>query len=134
MYSLRVTISLFCSYMLILHITSSTVSPALALKDCKFPAIFNFGASNSDTGGFAASLFPPTAPYGETYFHMPVGRFSDGRLIIDFLGMFFQPSLCIGDIICKLRFSESSSMFDNSNIYHCSCFNFEFELSRYRKW
>ncbi|KAK9945799.1 hypothetical protein M0R45_011298 [Rubus argutus] len=84
-YSPRVVISLFCSYMLILHITSSTVSPALALKDCEFPAIFNFGDSNSDTGGLAASLGPPTTPYGETYFHMPVGRFSDGRLIIDFI-------------------------------------------------
>ncbi|XP_062023011.1 esterase-like [Rosa rugosa] len=80
-YSPKLIISLFCSYMLILHIASST----LALKDCEFPAIFNFGDSNSDTGGLAASLLPPTTPYGETYFHMPVGRFSDGRLIIDFL-------------------------------------------------
>ncbi|PRQ26542.1 putative alpha-L-fucosidase [Rosa chinensis] len=81
-YSPKVIISLFCCYMLILHITSST----LALKDCEFPAIFNFGDSNSDTGGLAASLLlTPTTPYGETYFHMPVGRLSDGRLIIDFL-------------------------------------------------
>ncbi|PRQ26545.1 putative alpha-L-fucosidase [Rosa chinensis] len=86
-YSPKVIISLFCSYMLILHITCSAVIPALALKDCEFPAIFNFGDSNSDTGGFAASSLPstPTPPYGETYFHMPAGRFSDGRLIIDFL-------------------------------------------------
>ncbi|PQM37514.1 esterase-like [Prunus yedoensis var. nudiflora] len=61
------------------------LSPALALEDCEFPAIFNFGDSNSDTGGLAASLILPPPPYGETYFHMPAGRFSDGRLIIDFL-------------------------------------------------
>ncbi|KAI5355299.1 hypothetical protein L3X38_008194 [Prunus dulcis] len=80
---IKAIVSLFCSYMLLWHIT--TLSPTLALEDCEFPAIFNFGDSNSDTGGFAASLSPPTPPYGETYFHMPVGRFSDGRLIIDFL-------------------------------------------------
>ncbi|KAM5564222.1 esterase-like [Rosa sericea] len=84
-YTSRVIISLFCCYMLLLHITSITVSPALALEDCEFPAIFNFGDSNSDTGGFAASIYPPPTPYGETYFHMPVGRISDGRLIVDFL-------------------------------------------------
>ncbi|KAL6210270.1 hypothetical protein ACLB2K_015503 [Fragaria x ananassa] len=62
---------------------SSTVTTAL--KDCEFPAIFNFGDSNSDTGGLAAAFFPSPAPYGETYFHMSAGRYSDGRLIIDFL-------------------------------------------------
>ncbi|XP_004292698.1 PREDICTED: esterase-like [Fragaria vesca subsp. vesca] len=71
--------------MLILLTTSSTVTATLALKDCEFPAIFNFGDSNSDTGGLAAAFFPSPAPYGETYFHLSPGRFSDGRLIIDFL-------------------------------------------------
>ncbi|XP_004292697.1 PREDICTED: esterase-like isoform X1 [Fragaria vesca subsp. vesca] len=86
-YSCNVIISLFCFYMLILLATSSSaVIPALALKDCEFPAIFNFGDSNSDTGGLsAASLLPLTTPFGESYFRMPSGRFSDGRLIIDFL-------------------------------------------------
>jgi hypothetical protein len=36
-------------------------------KKCSFPAIFNFGDSNSDTGGLSAA-------------------YCDGRLIIDFLG------------------------------------------------
>ncbi|GMN51782.1 hypothetical protein TIFTF001_020942 [Ficus carica] len=65
--------------------TSSTTA-----NECDFPAIFNFGDSNSDTGGlasaFPAYLFPP---YGETYFHEPAGRFSDGRLIIDFIAKSF---------------------------------------------
>ncbi|XP_048331436.2 esterase-like isoform X2 [Ziziphus jujuba] len=57
-----------------------------AVKDCEFPAIFNFGDSNSDTGGLAAA-FPAFLykPYGETFFHKPAGRTSDGRLIIDFI-------------------------------------------------
>lgn len=55
---------------------------------CKFPAIFNFGDSNSDTGGWSASFGQAGPPHGETFFHAPAGRYSDGRLIIDFIGMF----------------------------------------------
>ncbi|KAL3526366.1 hypothetical protein ACH5RR_011022 [Cinchona calisaya] len=52
---------------------------------CNYPAIYNFGDSNSDTGGTSVALFPRVAPYGETYFHRPAGRATDGRLIIDFI-------------------------------------------------
>lgn len=58
-----------------------TPSPA-----CNIPAIYNFGDSNSDTGGIAAAFYPPGPPSGETFFKRPVGRASDGRLIIDFIG------------------------------------------------
>ncbi|KAM0954254.1 putative alpha-L-fucosidase [Dioscorea sansibarensis] len=51
-----------------------------------YPAFFTFGDSNSDTGvRVAAGLEEQNPPYGETYFLRPSGRFSDGRLIIDFL-------------------------------------------------
>ncbi|KAK9161381.1 hypothetical protein Syun_007722 [Stephania yunnanensis] len=54
--------------------------------DFNYPAVFNFGDSNSDTGGLVAgvaeSLDPP---HGQIYFHKPSGRFCDGRLIIDYL-------------------------------------------------
>uniref|UniRef100_A0A7N0URZ8 GDSL esterase/lipase n=1 Tax=Kalanchoe fedtschenkoi TaxID=63787 RepID=A0A7N0URZ8_KALFE len=56
-------------------------------KGCHFPAIFNFGDSNSDTGGLAATFSAPNTPFGQTFFGMPEGRFSYGRLIIDFIGM-----------------------------------------------
>lgn len=51
------------------------------------PAIFNFGDSNSDTGNIIAAGFgdPLDPPYGQSFFNAPAGRFSDGRLIIDFL-------------------------------------------------
>ncbi|KAJ7974678.1 GDSL esterase/lipase [Quillaja saponaria] len=52
---------------------------------CDFPAIFNFGDSNSDTGCMAAAFIPEGPPCGETFFHEPAGRASDGRLIIDFI-------------------------------------------------
>ncbi|KAK4727018.1 hypothetical protein R3W88_031935 [Solanum pinnatisectum] len=55
------------------------------IASCDFPAIYNFGDSNSDTGGIAAAFYPMAAPCGESYFHRPAGRGSDGRLIIDFI-------------------------------------------------
>ncbi|KAH7670818.1 GDSL lipase/esterase protein [Dioscorea alata] len=59
--------------------------PSILCKPCDFPAIFALGDSNSDTGGFSAAFGPLGSPYGDTFFHMPSGRFSDGRLIIDFI-------------------------------------------------
>ncbi|KAK7395810.1 hypothetical protein VNO78_16380 [Psophocarpus tetragonolobus] len=56
-----------------------------ASPTCAFPAIYNFGDSNSDTGGISASFVPIPAPYGEGFFHKPSGRDCDGRLIIDFI-------------------------------------------------
>ncbi|EPS57812.1 hypothetical protein M569_17003, partial [Genlisea aurea] len=47
--------------------------------------IFNFGDSNSDTGGFWAAFPAAYPPHGMTFFKTPSGRASDGRLIIDFL-------------------------------------------------
>ncbi|KAH7681347.1 GDSL lipase/esterase protein [Dioscorea alata] len=63
---------------------------ASACTACKFPAIINFGDSNSDTGGLFATFDRPSSSlYGETFFHMPSGRCSDGRLIIDFIAESF---------------------------------------------
>ncbi|KAA8536897.1 hypothetical protein F0562_029375 [Nyssa sinensis] len=51
-----------------------------------YPAVFNFGDSNSDTGGLVAGVAEPlNPPHGQIYFQNPSGRFCDGRLIIDFL-------------------------------------------------
>ncbi|KAJ9683438.1 hypothetical protein PVL29_019144 [Vitis rotundifolia] len=50
-----------------------------------FPAVYNFGDSNSDTGGRSAALVQVPPPYGQTFFRKPSGRLSDGRLIIDFI-------------------------------------------------
>ena len=48
--------------------------------------IFNFGDSNSDTGGMAAvNGMNLNLPEGRTFFRRPTGRISDGRLVIDFI-------------------------------------------------
>ncbi|GMH06798.1 hypothetical protein Nepgr_008638 [Nepenthes gracilis] len=54
-------------------------------RPCDFPAIYNFGDSNSDTGGISAAFQPIPWPYGETFFNKPAGRDCDGRLLIDFI-------------------------------------------------
>nr|XP_016499769.1 PREDICTED: GDSL esterase/lipase At3g27950-like [Nicotiana tabacum] len=56
-------------------------------KECgfPFPAIYNFGDSNSDTGGKSAAFHEVQPPNGETFFNRPFGRVCDGRLIIDLI-------------------------------------------------
>ncbi|KAL2246890.1 UNVERIFIED_CONTAM: GDSL esterase/lipase [Sesamum indicum] len=77
----------------ILYVTVILVSMALdnlarripLLPPCDFPAIYNFGDSNSDTGGISAAFGRIPPPYGQSFFPRPAGRASDGRLIIDFI-------------------------------------------------
>ncbi|CAN6165015.1 unnamed protein product [Urochloa humidicola] len=65
---------------------SASTATATAGRSCKkFPAVFNFGDSNSDTGGFWAAFPAQQGPFGMTYFGRPAGRASDGRLVIDFI-------------------------------------------------
>ncbi|KAK1318972.1 GDSL esterase/lipase [Acorus calamus] len=61
------------------------LASASSSQRCEFPMIINFGDSISDTGGLSASFFFIPLPYGETYFHRPAGRFSDGRVLLDFM-------------------------------------------------
>lgn len=60
-------------------------SGAGAGGDCHFPAVFNFGDSNSDTGGLSSLFGAAPPPNGRTFFGMPAGRYCDGRLVIDFI-------------------------------------------------
>lgn len=55
-------------------------------EPCNFPAIYNFGDSNSDTGGLSAAFLPVAPPNGESFFGKPAGRACDGHLVIDFIG------------------------------------------------
>ncbi|KAL9233280.1 hypothetical protein vseg_008301 [Gypsophila vaccaria] len=67
-------------------ILASMLTPSVRSTDFNYPAVFNFGDSNSDTGNLVASgIEGMDSPYGQTYFQKPSGRYCDGRLIIDFL-------------------------------------------------
>ena len=81
---LMVSSAVFPCLLLSLLITVTTAAPVQ--RTCAFPAIYNFGDSNSDTGGISAAFEPIRAPYGQGFFHKPAGRDSDGRLTIDFIG------------------------------------------------
>ncbi|KAH9316380.1 hypothetical protein KI387_025007, partial [Taxus chinensis] len=56
-----------------------------------FSKIFAFGDSLTDTGNTRSGVGPSNfqgvshSPYGQTYFHRPTNRYSDGRLVIDFV-------------------------------------------------
>lgn len=70
---------------LLVLLSNQAVNATISKSSCNFPAVFNFGDSNSDTGGLAAAFGQAPPPNGETFFHRPVGRYSDGRLVIDFI-------------------------------------------------
>lgn len=78
-------LSFFLSTLFLTIVNSET-------KCRNFKSIISFGDSIADTGnllGLSDPDDPPKVaflPYGETFFHHPTGRFSNGRLIIDFIG------------------------------------------------
>ncbi|KAF8015658.1 hypothetical protein BT93_H1244 [Corymbia citriodora subsp. variegata] len=78
--------------LVLLTITLSTLSSStrrsagsLQSKACDFPAIFNFGDSNSDTGGKSAAFRRLLPPNGDTFFGRPSGRYCDGKVVLDFI-------------------------------------------------
>ncbi|XP_057867704.2 GDSL esterase/lipase At1g28600 isoform X1 [Cryptomeria japonica] len=69
-----------------------------ASKQGCFTTLFQFGASLFDTGNaviaFPRQAFQPTRlPYGSTFPGYPANRFSDGKLIIDYLADAFKLEL-----------------------------------------
>ncbi|GJM93719.1 hypothetical protein PR202_ga10302 [Eleusine coracana subsp. coracana] len=56
-----------------------------------YPRVFSFGDSLADTGNYRFVYVNDTSapvlrpPYGETFFHRATGRFSDGRILLDFI-------------------------------------------------
>ncbi|XP_065864319.1 GDSL esterase/lipase At4g01130 [Euphorbia lathyris] len=73
------------SFVAMMTMMMMTMLSGVSNSKCEFEGIFNFGDSNSDTGGFWAAFPAQSAPFGMTYFNKPTGRASDGRLFLDFL-------------------------------------------------
>ncbi|GLU12764.1 hypothetical protein SLE2022_294230 [Rubroshorea leprosula] len=87
-----------CSMILItittLFILSSSLpllSAATQITPRPFNKIYAFGDSFTDTGNTRSASGPngfghvSNSPYGITFFHHPTNRYSDGRLVIDFV-------------------------------------------------
>ncbi|KAL7211669.1 hypothetical protein ACSBR2_014508 [Camellia fascicularis] len=79
------------TYKFILFFFFLVFSASIKHSNGCYTSIFSFGDSIADTGNLAriseSSQLPHfmLPPYGETYFHRPTGRCSDGRLVIDFI-------------------------------------------------
>ncbi|XP_058761874.1 GDSL esterase/lipase At1g28590-like [Vicia villosa] len=77
--------------LLSLFLLIAASAPLFTAAACpSYSSIFSFGDSLTDTGNLFYSSSDPSnhcffPPYGQTYFHQPSGRCSDGRLIIDFI-------------------------------------------------
>ncbi|KAL9672800.1 hypothetical protein QQ045_029052 [Rhodiola kirilowii] len=92
----------FSIYKTILFFLSFTVSSAASkpsnpkLTTRPFSRLFAFGDSYTDTGNTRSSTGPTgfqfvsSPPYGVTFFHKPTNRYSDGRLVIDFLANYLN--------------------------------------------
>ncbi|XP_008777735.4 GDSL esterase/lipase At1g28580-like [Phoenix dactylifera] len=89
-------LTIFIAVFLVLvnTIPATTYHPSISkntspITPC-YTSIFSFGDSLADTGNFlhySGNNSGPVAhhPYGETYFHRATGRFSNGRLVVDFI-------------------------------------------------
>lgn len=113
---------------LLISVKSLLPISATSLNPCDFPAIFNFGDSNSDTGGLSAVFGQAPPPYGETYFHSPAGRYCDGRLIIDFIGS--PPSISSSRRLymsVSFYYSCYSSILSSVRFIRKCSFKFEFQ-------
>ncbi|XP_020868886.1 GDSL esterase/lipase At1g28570 isoform X2 [Arabidopsis lyrata subsp. lyrata] len=89
--------SLIMKKLLSFFLILSTVLLTIVISEPQchnFKSIISFGDSIADTGNLLGLSDPNNLPqvaflpYGETFFHHPTGRFSNGRLIIDFIAEF----------------------------------------------
>lgn len=77
---------------LTLFITCAVTSAADTHRGRRpFRSVYAFGDSYTDTGNTRSSsgpsgfMFVSNLPYGRTFFRRPTNRYSDGRLVIDFV-------------------------------------------------
>ncbi|XP_026441980.1 GDSL esterase/lipase At1g28570-like, partial [Papaver somniferum] len=76
----------FSSMIIVCILLITTANPVLGSSYYK--SIFSFGDSLADTGNTLynkPNAYVSRLPYGETYFHRATSRFSDGRVVLDFI-------------------------------------------------
>ena len=84
-----------------------------------YNAIYSFGDSIADTGnlctgsgGCPSWLTTGQPPYGNTHFGHPTGRCTDGRVIVDFLGvctvLYPQLYACVACMSCTDIYTDMS--------------------------
>ncbi|KAG7649648.1 GDSL lipase/esterase [Arabidopsis thaliana x Arabidopsis arenosa] len=125
---------------IVLFILISLFLPSSFSIILKYPAIINFGDSNSDTGNLiSAGIENVNPPYGQTYFNLPSGRYCDGRLIVDFLLdemdlPFLNPyldSLGLPNFKKGCNFAAAGSTILPANPTSVSPFSFDLQISQF---
>ena len=105
----------------------NTCSAIKSTTPPKFPAIIIFGDSTVDAGNnnYINTFFKANnPPYGENYpGHIPTGRFSDGKLVPDFLASFLwikeavppflEPNLSEDELRTGVNFASAGSGYDD---------------------
>ncbi|MCL7045171.1 hypothetical protein MKW94_004472 [Papaver nudicaule] len=74
----------FNNVIIVCIVLLTTANPVLGY----YKSIFSFGDSLADTGNALYAQLDENVskfPYGETYFRRATGRFSDGRVVLDFI-------------------------------------------------
>ncbi|GMI75727.1 hypothetical protein like AT2G30310 [Hibiscus trionum] len=106
---------------------AAVATAATTMPPPKFPAIIVFGDSTVDTGNnnYVKTLFKANMPpYGENFpGHVPTGRFSDGKLVPDFVASFLRiknevppflkPNLSENELRTGVSFASAGSGFDD---------------------
>lgn len=103
----------------------------IATQEPCFPAVFVFGDSLSDTGngvltGISLYSKPSKFPYGETFPGRPAGRFSDGRVLVDFLATYIGLPLLNPSLDSSADFSKGV----NYAVSGCTALNASYLASR----
>ncbi|KAK9995549.1 hypothetical protein SO802_020235 [Lithocarpus litseifolius] len=106
---------IFITLTTIFILTSSSSAATEKHPPRPFKKIYAFGDSFTDTGNTKSATGPTSfghvsnPPYGTTFFHHPTNRYSDGRLVIDFVAETL--SLPYLPPYLKIRGNVSSSTF-----------------------
>ncbi|XP_055801028.1 acetylajmalan esterase-like [Solanum dulcamara] len=86
------------SLLLITSLAASFFTPSSAQTKCNINSVYQLGDSLADAGNVirtpgASIIFrADRSPYGETFFKRPTGRFSNGRVVTDFISQSFKLS------------------------------------------
>ncbi|KAK8672355.1 hypothetical protein V6N13_110727 [Hibiscus sabdariffa] len=114
-------------FIVALVVWMTRIHPCSARSKPKFPAIIIFGDSSVDPGNnnYINTFFKANVtPYGTNFpGHVPTGRFSDGKLVTDFMAStlwikdvvppFLAPNLSDDDLRTGVSFASAGSGYDD---------------------
>lgn len=127
-FSSQITLITITTIFILSSLLCSASSATTKLKPSPFKRIYAFGDSFTDTGNTRSVTGPSgfghvsNPPYGSTFFHRPTNRYSDGRLVIDFVAQslnlpFLPPYLEKGNVSQGVNFAVAGSTAINHQFF-----------------